>query len=101
MAEIKTSHGSLFFYTHWSGSELPGIAKQALNEAEPRIGDEPYALKIVVDALIRLTGLRDKETGAGLMLKPNAEDEYNHNKPSVLIDITKNKITVLRHSQGE
>ena len=34
--------------------------------------------------LISLTGCRDEETGAGLMLKPSAEDEYNHGEPSVV-----------------
>lgn len=99
MARIVVSGGELIFYTHSSGYKLPECAKVALESAQPRIGDDAYALKIVVDTLIRECGARDRETGAGLLLKPNAEDEYNHNKPSVTIDLCKNKVTV--HRVGE
>ena len=87
MAEIKTSEGSLFFYTHWNGENLPSLAQIALDEARARKGDSPYALRRIVDSLIRLTGTRDSETGSGLLLAPNCEDEYNDDKPSVIIDV--------------
>jgi hypothetical protein len=95
MAEIKVTNGSLFFYTHWCGLDLPKLSKQALEEAKPRIGDDSYALKIVVDSLIRQCHSRDSETGCGLMLKPSAEDEYNNDNPSVLIDLIGNKVVLL------
>jgi hypothetical protein len=98
MAEIKTTEGSLYFYTHWCGSELPDHAEQAVKTAAPRKGDDAYALRIVVDQLIKLCGARDKETGAGLMLKPYGEDSYNGNKPSVTIDISTMVVTVSRYS---
>lgn len=87
MAEIKTEEGSLYFYTHWSGCNLHTIAKKALEIARPRKGDDCYALRIVVDQLINLTGCRDSETGCGIMLQPNCEDEYNCDNPSVIIDL--------------
>jgi len=87
MAELKTRDGSLFFYTHWNGENLPSLAKIALDEAEARKGDSPYALRRIVDSLIRLTGTRDRETGSGLLLAPSCEDEYNNDNPSVIIDI--------------
>ncbi len=87
MAEIKTSEGSLFFYTHWHGLELPSIAKKALDEAAPRKTDYPYALRRIVDSLIRQTESRDAETGSGLLFKPDCEDEYNSDNPSVIIDL--------------
>ena len=96
MAELKVKDGSLFFYTHWSGQELPKYAQVALDKARPRLGDDAYALRIVVDSLIDQVGARDQETGAGLMLKPTAEDEYNRDQPSVIIDLTEGKITVNR-----
>ena len=92
MAEIKTEHGSLYFYTHWTGNTLPATADDALELARPRWDDEPYALKIVVDYLIREAGARDSETGAGLLLRPYAEDEYNHDEPSVIIDLVNHKV---------
>ena len=112
MAEIKVEKGSLFFYTHWAGRELPKMAEQALAAAKPRIGDDAYALRIVVDSLIKSSGalawlsrgyntlLRDEETGAGLMLDAYAEDSYNNDTPSVTIDLVNNKVlTHGRHAK--
>jgi hypothetical protein len=104
MAQIKVADyvgkvHSLYFYTHWTGNELPKHARLALDTAQERIDDPPYALKIVVDALIDLAGARDKATGAGLMFGPNCEDEYNDNNPSVVIDLTENEVTVQRRER--
>lgn len=87
MAEIRTREGSVYFYTHWTGQNLRLQAEQALEKARPRIGDDPYALRIVLDSLIETSGARDSETGAGIMLSPCCEDEYNYDSPSVLIDL--------------
>ena len=88
MCEIKVNDGSIFFYTHWSGHRLPECAKIALKDANPRLGDDSYAMKIVIDSLLRETQVRDCETGGGIMLQPYAEDEYNNDSPSVIIDLT-------------
>lgn len=95
MAEIKVSEGSIYFYTHWSGYKLPEAAQIALEAAKHRIGDDPYAMRIVLDALIRECGARDAETGAGIMLSPNAEDSYNGDEPSVIIDLIENCVKVV------
>lgn len=87
MAEIRQGPERLYFYTHWTGYRLPEQAERALNRAAPRKGDDSYALRIVVDSLIESSNARDQETGAGLMFRPDAEDEYNRNKPSVIIDL--------------
>jgi hypothetical protein len=100
MAEIKVSKGSLFFYTHWTGYRLPEQAEKALKLAQPRIGDDIYALRIVVDSLIESSGARDKETGAGLMFGPDCEDEYNRDEPSVVIDLVNNRVEVRRNRDG-
>ncbi len=94
IAEIKTEDGSLYVYTHWSGESLPADAIKAVKKAQPRWDDEPYATRIIVDQLTKEG--RDQETGFGLMLKPNAEDEYNNDKPSVVIDIPSRKLTTIR-----
>ncbi len=98
MAEIKVSDGSLYFYTHWSGSSLPVDAQNALTLAGPRLGDDSYAMKIVLDYLIHVSGARDSETGAGVMIQPELEDEYNNDRPSVIIDLVEDKVTVVRDS---
>lgn len=92
MAEIKVEDGSLYFYTHWTGSRLFKQAEQAVTLAMPRIGDDGYAMKIVLDALIESSGARDSETGAGVLLIPNYEDEYNDDEPSVIIDLVKGTV---------
>ncbi len=95
MAQIKTTDGDLYFYTHSHGYELPEMAQLAVEKAKVRKGDDAYALRILVDKLIMLTGARDKETGCGLMLRPNAEDGYNSHSPSVLIDLTTMTVELL------
>lgn len=93
MAEIITEDGSLYVYTHWCGSELPAMAREAVKKAKPRLGDESYWTRIVVDQLTK-SG-RDKETGFGLMLKPSCEDSYNRDKPSVIINAKDGSVTVI------
>jgi hypothetical protein len=95
MAEIKVKDGSLYIYTHWRGYELPKTAKEAIKTATPRWHDEAYCMRIIVDQMTKEA--RDQETGYGLMLKPYAEDEYNHDKPSVVIDLTAKMLTVIGH----
>jgi hypothetical protein len=93
MAEIKTSEGSLYVYTHWHGSVLPKLAREAAAAAKPRLGDEPYWVRIVVDQLTK--DGRDQETGFGLMLKPSCEDSYNRDKPSVILNATTGEVEVI------
>ncbi|KKN11210.1 hypothetical protein LCGC14_1028680 [marine sediment metagenome] len=97
MAEIKTEDGSLYVYTHWTGKELPDDAKQAVKRAQPRWDDEPYATRIIVDQLTKEG--RDQETGYGLMLAPNAEDSYNNDEPSVIIDLIGRVVTIKRDGE--
>lgn len=84
MAEIITEEGSIYLYTHSHGFELPKMAKKAVEFAKPRLGDESYWVRIVIDQITKPG--RDSHLGFGIMLKPNHEDEYNGDKPSVIID---------------
>ena len=95
MAGIRTDEGSLYVYTHWGGGGLPDDAKEAILKAEKRWFDIPYATRILVDQLTKKG--RDRETGFGLMLRPNAEDEYNSDEPSVIIDLVTQKLKVVRN----
>lgn len=97
MAEVKTEGGSLFVYTHWGGSSLPEDAKHAIMAAKPRWDDYPYATRIIVDQLTKQG--RDEEAGFGLMLTPGAEDGYNNDKPSVIIDLLTKKLIIARDSK--
>lgn len=89
LAEIRTEDGSMYFYTHWSGYELPRIAEESLRYAEQRKNDSPYALKMVLDYLIKECGGRDGALNCGIGLDPGhtGEDEYRGDPTSVLIDL--------------
>jgi hypothetical protein len=93
MAEVKTSEGSFYVYTHWYGSDLPQMAREAAKAAAPRLGDEPYWTRIVVDQLTAPS--RDEETGFGLMLTPCVEDSYNNDEPSVILDAKDGSVTII------
>lgn len=43
----------LYFYTHWRGSELPGIVSNAMKRVKNagRLTDESYASRIIFDTL--------------------------------------------------
>jgi len=97
MAEIRTEGGSLYVYTHWGGESLPDYAKEAVKAAQPRWSDYPYATRIIVDQLTK--DGRDEETGFGLILQPRAEDEHNSGKPSVIIDLITQELTVIRKGE--
>ena len=99
MAEIITEDGSLYVYSHWGGCELPDNAKQAILAAQGRWDDDPYATRIIVDQLTK--GGRDQETGYGLMLKPHAEDEYNNDEPSVIINLVEKQLSIFRNGSTE
>ena len=96
MAELKLEKGSIFIYTHWGGFELPEDAAEAIKSAHARWDDEPYAARIIVDQLTK--GGRDGETGYGLMLGPDAEDSYNGDKASVIIDLPGRTLHVIGES---
>ena len=92
MAEIRTADGSLYIYTHSAGYYLPARAKEAIQWAKPRWNDHSYATRMIVDQLTKPG--RDEQYGYGLMLAPNAEDEYNHDQPSVVIDLVAKELTI-------
>ena len=96
-AEILTSDGSLYVYTHWHGSVFDDMAKEAIAAAQPRWDDHIYATRIIVDQLTK--SARDQETGFGLMSGPNAEDEYGVN-PSIVIDLVDRRLLVSTYGSG-
>jgi hypothetical protein len=93
MAEIKTEDGSFYVYSHWSGYSMPELAADAIKFAQPRWTDVTYAPRIIVDQLTKQG--RDDVLSWGLMLKPHAEDEYNGDTPSIVIDLVRQELTVV------
>ena len=73
--ELKDENGSVWLYSHSGGDDKAVDLATALDKAEPRWGDTPYAIRIVVSQLI---GNRwDIETGFGLSSFESGEESYS------------------------
>lgn len=88
--EIIYSNGSIiYFYTHYKGSKVQSILKEALKFAvsEGRINDEPYCARIIFCKLVE--GYEKDSTGFGISPWPAADQEHSvpalnfHNKTIV------------------
>lgn len=80
-ANVKITEGKnkVFLYTHWCGSELPAIVKEALAQdfARNRWHDGAYLTRIVFEHMI--THAHDKETGFGISsIVGDGEDRIVH-----------------------
>ena len=53
----------IYFYTHWSGSDMPGLLADALEKGKQRWDDAPYLGRIIFQGLI---GLDSGLTGYGI-----------------------------------
>src|SRR3990172_3219388 len=45
--------GGIFLYTHWGGSTLPLVVRDALKRGESRWDDEPYLTRIIFSEMIK------------------------------------------------
>lgn len=63
LVDSDVEHG-MYVYTHWSGSELPEMVREALEKAEHRWGDAQYAARIFVSQFF--SDIHEEETGGGL-----------------------------------
>jgi hypothetical protein len=43
---------TIYFYTHWSGSDLPAIVKEALVKGRERWDDTPYLNRVLFQHLL-------------------------------------------------
>lgn len=60
------AESGVYLYTHWGGTELPSVVKEALESpaGRARIDDDAYLARIVFEKMIE--GASDKETGYGI-----------------------------------
>lgn len=73
----------LFFYTHWSGSDLPRLVREALVKGRERWNDKPYLNRILFQYMLEgdmgITGFGiDTEEGDG-----GTEVYIDHEKQTV------------------
>lgn len=76
-------------YAHWDGEESVGIMQRALISAMPRINDDSYCVRILIDQLTKHG--RDSETGYGIYVgEVNHEEEYEYKE----INLVNKTVTV-------
>lgn len=73
------AHNGVFFYTHWSGSELPQIVAHALKRGEGRWRDTPYLSRIIFCEMVK--GEVMGETGFGI-----STQECDPNNPLIVVN---------------
>jgi len=56
--------GSVYLYTHWSGSELPETLQRALMAGRSRWDDSPYLARIIFCEMV--SGQERETTGFGI-----------------------------------
>lgn len=77
----------LYFYTHWSGSDLPAILQSALIRGKDRWTDEPYLTRIIFSEMIK-DELMDN-TGFGISVYPT-DNEH----PLIFVDVKAQKVSI-------
>lgn len=61
---VEEEGGNLYFYTHWSGYELPSILANALERGRDRWSDESYLSRIIFCEMVK--DEIEENTGYGL-----------------------------------
>lgn len=93
---IKEGDSTVYLYTHWCGTELPGTVRHALVAAAThgRLTDAPYLARIVFcEMLLRgspdLTNAIGCPTGFGISAKP-CEDTSR----DIIIDVDRQMVYI-------
>lgn len=63
-ASTEEKLSGTYFYTHWSGWELPATLASALKRGESRWGDQAYLARIIFCEMVK--GEEDDVTGYGI-----------------------------------
>lgn len=91
---IRSSQNSIddvWFYTHWSGSDIEQTARKALSK-KWRWGDSSYLARIVFDELT--AGQQGEETGFGISTKLQ-DNEH----PILIIDDDKQQVYIISEAK--
>jgi len=69
-------------YSHWDGDESVEILRRALIEAMPRLGDNSYFVRILINAL---QSNHDSETGYGIYVgEVDHEESYDYKEVNLI-----------------
>ena len=83
---VREGKDEVWFYSHWSGSSIGDVVKEALSRRQ-RWDDAPYLARIVFDTLTQ--GEHGGETGFGIW---NGVCDNEHD--IVVVDVAKQKVEV-------
>ena len=95
--ELKDYEGSVWLYSHWGGDDKSLHFAKALAHAEPRWGDVPYAIRMVVSYLIKDNLMGD--TGYGLTSYLSGEEEYDPLTADFTTSCTLTYLTTTKHNK--
>lgn len=95
-----SSDKGVFLYSHWGGTELPRVVRQALDRGKNRWHDTPYLTRIIFCEMLLDTiptnrgsdGFYDElvsETGFGI-----STEECDPGHPTIVIDVGTQTVTV-------
>lgn len=84
---IKQEEGTIYFYTHWHGSDLPTIVQAAIAR-RLRWDDESYLARIIFCGLVGKEDF-EGETGYGISLI-----EIEQGSPTVTVDIPAQEVRI-------
>lgn len=94
-ANVKIIDGlnpPVFLYTHWSGSELPEVVRQALARRQ-RWDDAPYLTRIIFCEMVK--GHEAYETGFGI-----SGSICDNEHPIMVVDVPRQQVR-LESEEGE
>lgn len=83
---IEEDGKRIYFYSHWSGSELPEIVRRAIAR-KWRWDDPPYLARIIFCELVK--GNEGEETGYGISL-----GICDNSHPIIVVDMNKQSVTL-------
>lgn len=72
---VYSDDSRIFLYTHWQGSELPEILRNALIRGRNRWGDDSYLARIIFSEMIKDEVLEETDYGLSPFSAGDAEHD--------------------------
>lgn len=84
---VQEDAREIYFYSHWSGSDLPIVLQSALERGKGRWDDPSYLNRIIFCEMIKDDVLG--ETGFGICLQ-----EQDNEHPLIYVDHDENRVQI-------
>ena len=83
---VEQDGSKIFFYTHWNGSNMLNILRNAMIRGKDRWSDEPYLARIIFSEMIKDNIMDTTGYGISTYLADNEND-------ILYVDVREQKIT--------